>query len=95
IEVECEDAETIASDVARKEQDLSWKKWAKRLDKYLTTLENLFSPDLFILGGGAVKKQDQFLPYLTVHTKIIAAEFGNDAGIVGAALAASYQVNQK
>ena len=88
IEIECDDAETIASDVVRKQQDLSWKKWAKRLDKYLGTLESLFSPDLMILGGGAVKNQDQFLPLLTVHTKVIPAELGNDAGIVGAALAA-------
>jgi polyphosphate glucokinase len=88
IEVECDDAETIASDVVRKQQDLSWKKWAKRLDKYLCTLESLFSPDLMILGGGAIKNQDQFLPLLTIHTKFIPAELGNDAGIVGAALAA-------
>ena len=88
IEVECDEAESIASDVVRKEQDLSWKKWAKRFDKYLNTLENLFSPDLLILGGGAIKKQDQFLPLLTVHTKIVPAVLGNDAGIVGAALAA-------
>jgi polyphosphate glucokinase len=88
IEVECDEAESIASDLVRKEQDLSWKKWAKRFDKYLNTLENLFSPDLVILGGGAIKKQDQFLPLLTVHTKIVPAVLGNDAGIVGAALAA-------
>jgi polyphosphate glucokinase len=88
IEVECEDAELIASDVARKQQDLTWKKWAKQLDKYLGRLENLFSPDLMILGGGAIKKQDQFFPLLTLHTKIIPAELGNDAGIVGAAMAA-------
>lgn len=88
IEVECDDAELIASDVARRQQDLSWKKWAKRLDKYLSALENLFSPDLMILGGGAVKKQDKFLPLLTLRTKIIPAQLGNDAGIVGAALAA-------
>jgi polyphosphate glucokinase len=88
IEIECDDAETITSDVVRKQQDLSWKKWAKRLDKYLGRLESLFSPDLMILGGGAVKNQDQFLPLLTVHTKVIPAELGNDAGIVGAALAA-------
>jgi polyphosphate glucokinase len=93
IEVESEDAESIASDMVRKEQDLSWKKWAKRLDKYLITLENLFSPNLMILGGGAIKKQDQFLPLLTVHTKIIPAVLGNDAGIVGAALAARQQLN--
>jgi polyphosphate glucokinase len=41
-----------------------------------------------ILGGGAIKNQDQFLPLLTIHTKFIPAELGNDAGIVGAALAA-------
>jgi polyphosphate glucokinase len=88
IEVECDDAEINASDEARKRQDLSWKKWAKRLDKYLNTLEKLFSPDLMILGGGAVKKQDNFMPFLTVHTQVIAAVMGNDAGIIGAALAA-------
>jgi polyphosphate glucokinase len=89
IEVECDDAESITSDVVRKQQDLSWKKWAKRLDKYLCTLERLFSPDLMILGGGAVKNQDQFMPLLTLRTRVIPAELGNDAGIVGAALAAS------
>jgi polyphosphate glucokinase len=88
IEVECEDAELIASDVVRKQQDLTWKKWAKRLDKYLCTLESLFTPDLIILGGGAVKNKDQFVPLLTLHTKVIPAMLGNDAGIVGAALAA-------
>ncbi len=88
IEVECDDAESMASDEARKQQDLSWKKWAKRFDKYLNTLEHLFSPHLMILGGGAIKKQDQFFPLLTVHTKIVPAVLGNDAGIVGAALAA-------
>lgn len=92
IEVECDDAETLASDMVRKQQNLSWKKWAKRLDKYLNRLENLFSPDLMILGGGAIKKQEQFLPLLTVHTKIIPATLGNDAGIVGAALAARQQL---
>ncbi len=93
IEVECDEAEAIASDLVRKEQDLSWKKWAKRFDKYLSTLESLFSPDLLILGGGAIKKQDQFLPLLTVHTKIVPAVLGNDAGIVGAALAAGQHLS--
>jgi polyphosphate glucokinase len=88
IEIECDEAEAVASDFARKEQDLSWKKWAKRLEKYLVTLENLFSPDLMILGGGAVKNQDEFLHLLTLQTKVIPAQLGNDAGIVGAAMAA-------
>jgi polyphosphate glucokinase len=89
IEIECDDAETLASDVVRKKENLSWKKWAKRLDKYLCTLEHLFSPDLMILGGGAIKNQDQFFSLLTLRTRVIPAKMGNDAGIVGAALAAS------
>ena len=88
IEVECDEAESMASDVVRKQQELSWKKWAKRLDKYLHTLENLFSPDLLILGGGAIKNQDQFFHLLSLHTRVVPAVLGNDAGIVGAALAA-------
>ncbi len=89
IELECVDAETLASDEARKEQELSWKKWTKRFDKYLNMIDKLFSPDLIILGGGVIKKQDQFLPMLTVRARVVAAQMGNDAGIVGAALAAS------
>ncbi len=94
IEVDCDDAETLASDEVRKEQDLSWKKWAKRLDKYLNSLEKLFSPDLMILGGGVVKKQDQFLPLITARTRIVPAALGNDAGIVGAALAAGLHIDE-
>jgi polyphosphate glucokinase len=94
IEVECDEAELIASDIARKKQELSWKKWAKRLDKYLTTIEHLFSPDLMILGGGVIKKKDQFFPLLTVHTRLVPAEMGNDAGIVGAALAAGIHLTE-
>lgn len=94
IEIECDDAELNASDEARKKQKLSWKKWAKRLDKYLNTLEHLFSPDLMILGGGAVKKQERFLPQLTVRARVIPAVMGNDAGIIGAALAASLQISE-
>ena len=89
LEVGGEDAELNASDVARKRQDLTWKKWAARLDRYLTALEKLFWPDLFILGGGIVKQHERFLPLLTLRAKVVPAQFGNNAGIVGAALAAA------
>ncbi|MBN2147558.1 MAG: ROK family protein [Anaerolineales bacterium] len=88
IEINGKDAEWSASEAARLRYDLSWKKWARNLDQYLKTLERLFWPDLFILGGGAIKKKDKFLPLLTVETKIVPALLGNEAGIVGAALAA-------
>ena len=87
IEIDCEDAELMASDAARKRDALSWEKWAKRLDTYLTRMESLIWPDLIILGGGVSKKFDNFMPYLTVQAEIVIAESLNEAGIIGAALA--------
>jgi len=88
IELHGEDAELRATDAARKREKLSWKKWAKRFDFYLTSLEKLLWPDLIILGGGVIKKYEEFAPYLTVKAKVVPAQFLNDAGIVGAALSA-------
>jgi polyphosphate glucokinase len=82
------DAETRASDAARQREKLSWKKWAGRFDAYLNYLEKLFSPDLFILGGGVSKESDKFINYLTVQARVVPAQLLNEAGIVGAALAA-------
>jgi polyphosphate glucokinase len=88
------DAEKYAADAARKAEDLSWEEWAKRFDKYLVSLEKLVNPDLIILGGGASKKGDRFLPLLTVKARVLPAELLNNAGLVGAALAANYTHNQ-
>ena len=88
IELQGEDAELFASDAARQRRKLSWGKWAGNFNLFLNRLELLFSPDLFILGGGAVKKQDKWLPQLKVSTPVVIAQAGNEAGIVGAALAA-------
>jgi len=87
IEIDCEDAELMASDAVRKRDALSWEKWAKRLDTYLTRLESLIWPDLIILGGGVSKKFDMFMPHLNVQAEIVIAESLNEAGIIGAALA--------
>lgn len=88
IEIEGQDAEQLASDAARKRDDLTWKKWSKRFNKYLNRLEALVWPDLIILGGGAIKRFDEFAPALTVRARVVPAQFMNEAGIVGAALAA-------
>jgi polyphosphate glucokinase len=88
IEIDGQDAESRASDAARKREDLSWKKWAKRFNIYLNTLEKLLWPDLIILGGGTSKDYEKFMPYLTLKAEVIPAQFFNEAGIVGAALAA-------
>ena len=88
LEMNRKDAEYRASDFARQRDDLSWKKYAKRLSKYLAAMEKLFWPDLFIVGGGISKDHEKFLPLLTVETPVVPAQQFNNAGIVGAALAA-------
>jgi polyphosphate glucokinase len=88
VEIRGKDGEDRASDRIREEKDLSWKKWAKRLDEYLRHIEFLFSPDLFIIGGGVSKKYNKYFPYLKLKTEIVPAQLRNNAGIVGAAMAA-------
>jgi polyphosphate glucokinase len=85
IEVDGKDAEKRASYSAKERSRLSWKNWAKRLQKYYAALEFLLSPDLFVVGGGVSKSYEEFLPLLTLRTKIIPAELRNNAGILGAA----------
>ncbi|HEY85071.1 MAG TPA: ROK family protein, partial [Chloroflexi bacterium] len=88
LEVRGKDAELRASAQVRKKKKLSWAEWAVRVDEYLARLEVLFSPDLFIIGGGVSKRHEKFLPLLTRRTPVIPAQLRNEAGIVGAALAA-------
>jgi polyphosphate glucokinase len=89
LELHGHDAEDRASDRAREEHDLSWPEWAHRVQKYLEHVENLFWPDLLIIGGGVSKRSDKFLPYIDIRTRVVPAELLNNAGIVGAALAAA------
>lgn len=79
------DAEDLASTSAKEDDDLSWKKWAKRLQEYYEYLELLFSPNLFLVGGGISKSSKEFLPLLELRTPIRPATLRNNAGIVGAA----------
>jgi polyphosphate glucokinase len=87
LKIRGKDAEKRASERVREEKGMSWKQWAKHFNEYLAELENLFSPDLFIIGGGASKKADKFLPHLTSKTEvmIVPAQMQNNAGIIGAA----------
>lgn len=89
LEIDGEDAEARAANSAREREDLSWEAWARRLTRYYRTLERLFSPDLFIVGGGVSKDSDHFLPLLDIGTEIIPATLRNKAGVVGAALFAA------
>ncbi|MGV8877164.1 MAG: polyphosphate--glucose phosphotransferase [Rhodoglobus sp.] len=79
------DAEKSASYAAKERHRLSWSAWAKRLQRYYSHLELLFSPDLILVGGGVSKSYEKFLPLLTLNAPIIPAELRNNAGILGAA----------
>jgi polyphosphate glucokinase len=90
IEVRGKDAEHRASERARELHDLSWGRWAGRVDEYLGHLEALLAPDLFIIGGGISQRADRFIPLLSsLRARIVPATLHNDAGIVGAAMAAA------
>lgn len=83
-----EPIEFYAGDKARKTNDLTWGEWGHRFDYFLQRTARVFTPDHFILGGGASKKLEKFAGQLTVDIPIRVAHFKNNAGIVGAAIAA-------
>lgn len=89
LEIGGHDAEKKAAYSAKEREELDWEHWAKRLQRYYTHLELLFSPDLFIVGGGVSKHHDDFLPLLQLQTPIVPAVHRNNAGILGAAALAT------
>ncbi len=90
MEIRGKDAEHRAADRVRMEKELSWEKWAGRVNEFLERMELLFSPDLFIIGGGVSKKHEKFLPLLRARAEIVPAQLLNEAGVIGAALAARH-----
>jgi polyphosphate glucokinase len=85
LEIDGRDAERRASNAVRERSRLSWKRWGSRLQRFYSHVEFLFSPDLFIVGGGVSKHHEEFLPLLKLRTPIVPAELRNNAGIMGAA----------
>lgn len=91
MEIRGRDAEKRSAAISRIRRGISWKAWAMDLDEHLVAIEKLFWPQLFIIGGGVSKRSDKFIPRLTVRAEVIPARLLNDAGIVGAAMAADEQ----
>lgn len=85
LEIDGHDAETKAAESARIKEELSWEKWAQRLQRYYSHIEDLIWPDLIVVGGGVSKKSEKFLPQLHLRAPIVAAQLENAAGIVGVA----------
>jgi polyphosphate glucokinase len=88
LELDGHDAETRAAASVRDEHGMSYRKWAKRVNAYMQHVERLFTPDLFVVGGGVSKNADKWVPLLELRTPVQPAQLLNDAGIVGAAIAA-------
>ena len=88
LELDGHDAEKRAAASVRDETGMSYRKWAKRVSHYMQHVERLFTPDLFVVGGGVSKNADRWVPLLELQTPVKPAELLNDAGIVGAAMAA-------
>ncbi|MGW3210504.1 polyphosphate--glucose phosphotransferase [Streptomyces sp. NPDC001135] len=90
LELSGHDAEKKASSKAKDDHGLSWEQWARRVQKYLAHVEMLFSPELFIVGGGVSRKADKFLHFIEgIRAEIVPAQLQNNAGIVGAAMRAA------
>jgi polyphosphate glucokinase len=89
MEIRGRDAERRSAAAARTRRGLSWKAWASDLDEHLHAIDKLFSPKLIILGGGVSKQPEKFIPRLTIRPRVVPARLRNDAGIVGAAMAAA------
>ncbi|WP_432147093.1 polyphosphate--glucose phosphotransferase [Streptomyces sp. bgisy084] len=89
LELHGHDAEKRASTKAKEDEGLSWQHWAHRVQKYLAHVEMLFSPELFVIGGGVSRKAEKFVPLIEgIRAEIVPAQLQNNAGIVGAAMAA-------
>ena len=89
LEIDGHDAETQASAGQKTVQNLDWVTWAGRLQRYYSHVEMLFSPDLFVIGGGVSANHEKFLPLLNLRTPVAPAILRNTAGIVGAAFEAA------
>jgi polyphosphate glucokinase len=64
------------------------------VNRYMQHVERLFTPDLFVVGGGVSKNADRWVPLLELHTPVEPAQLLNDAGIVGAAIAAVERLSE-
>ncbi|PIH11625.1 polyphosphate glucokinase, partial [Staphylococcus epidermidis] len=97
LEIDGHNAESQASARAREVHELSWKKYGKRLYRYFEHVQMLFSPDLFIIGGGISKNPEKFMPYFEdqIRTPMVMAALRNNAGIVGAALWAGGMLQER
>lgn len=93
LEIDGELAEKRAANSAREREELSFEAWAIRLTRFYTHVETLFSPELFVIGGGVSSSHDKFFPLVQTRTPLVPARFLNNSGIIGSALLATSPVD--
>jgi len=84
-----EEAEHRASAKVKADRGLSWIEWSAAVNEVLAAYHALLWPDLFIIGGGVTENWAQFGPLLESRAEIVPSHFRNEAGIIGAAMAAA------
>ena len=94
LEVGGKEAEQRAASSVKDKNNWSYEKWTTQVTRVLVAIENAMWPDLFIAGGGISRKADKWIPLLKNRTPVVAAELQNEAGIVGAAMAAQTDVTR-
>jgi len=95
LEIDGRDAEHRAASSVKDDKNLTWQEWAERLQRYFSHVENLFWPDLIVVGGGVSRKAQKFLPLLHLRAPIVAAQLQNSAGIIGAAWLARHDAEPR
>lgn len=90
LKIRGKDAEQRCSARVKELRDWSFKEWSVPAAEFLNTLNVLFSPELFIIGGGISKRAEKFMPLLCKLTPVplLPAQLANEAGIIGAACVA-------
>ncbi|HWJ06666.1 MAG TPA: ROK family protein [Steroidobacteraceae bacterium] len=89
LEIGGREAEHRASAKVRTARKLDWVEWTAEVNAVLAAYDALFWPDVFVIGGGVTENWSEFGSLLDSRAEIVRAAFGNDAGIVGAAMAAA------
>lgn len=80
-------AELHFSAKVRKKEDLSWAEWGDRANRFLSHIYGVLNPELMVFGGGITKQWDRFSDRLDGSLPLVVASMGNNAGLIGAAVA--------
>lgn len=82
------EAECLLSEINRQKLNLTWEQWSAWFSDYLSEIHATLWPEQILLGGGGAHQSKHFLHLLKAPCPVRIAHLGNDAGILGAALAA-------